>query len=249
LARDAGPMPNLRRQLAEHHKAGWPLPHRFDSNGQRVAASALTKRSRGYLGIVEGRPHLFGDEVAVRVVDRIVGAMEQLPDDSAGIVVIGLAGTSESRLCSRLSPERSQLRRVTTEVRCPTSSGLNLRRQRAAKFGHAWKLRVGYRVWRVRCTIPADDDSCGKGRKVSPLRCFSPFSPLFRLLLTRLGIISHVRTACRAAHAVAPDSNTSAEVTTAATFCISPRYLLFRTDCIFSGSRQRLQPACRCDRG
>jgi hypothetical protein len=26
---------NLRRQLAEHHKAGGPLPHRFDSNGLR----------------------------------------------------------------------------------------------------------------------------------------------------------------------------------------------------------------------
>lgn len=79
---------NLRRQLAEHHKTGGPLPHRFDSNGLRVVASAITKRGRGYLGIVEGRPHLFGDELAMRVVDRIVGAMEQLPDDSAGVVVI-----------------------------------------------------------------------------------------------------------------------------------------------------------------
>jgi len=79
---------NLRRQLAEYHVAGGPLPHLFESHGLRVVASALTTRSRGYLGIVEGRPHLFGDELAMRVVDRIVGAMEQLPDDSAGIVVI-----------------------------------------------------------------------------------------------------------------------------------------------------------------
>lgn len=79
---------DLRRQLADYHAADGALPHRFESHGLRILASALTNRSRGYLGIVEGRPHLFGDELAMRVVDRIVGAMQQLPDDCAGIVVI-----------------------------------------------------------------------------------------------------------------------------------------------------------------
>ncbi len=85
----------LKAELAEHYRLQRQLPFEFDAFGLRVQATAKTTRPRGYLGTLQ-QEFFGGDEIASRARGRILKALNQLPDDEAGIVVIDTTVSSWS---------------------------------------------------------------------------------------------------------------------------------------------------------
>jgi hypothetical protein len=90
LARNevAAAVRDVKRQIAAHYRSDDILPKRFWSNGLQVEASQRTKRPEGYLGSTQFGTKVFGTEHAKKIRSRIVSAIEQLPEDNAGVVVI-----------------------------------------------------------------------------------------------------------------------------------------------------------------
>lgn len=78
----------IKRQIAEFHRDGGKPPQLFEADGLVVSADAFTKRAKGYLGSILGKPHIFGNEHAAHVVKRIIEAADQIPREGSGIVVI-----------------------------------------------------------------------------------------------------------------------------------------------------------------
>jgi len=78
----------IKRQIAEFHHDGGKPPHLFEADGLLVSVVAHTKRGKGYVGTMMGKPHIFGNENAAHVVKRVIEAADQIPLDGSGIVVI-----------------------------------------------------------------------------------------------------------------------------------------------------------------
>jgi hypothetical protein len=78
----------IRAQITAHFQAKDVLPARFESDGLAIAAMAETqKRPTGFLGSMF-TAHLFGEEHADQLADKVASAVPQLPEGGAGIVVI-----------------------------------------------------------------------------------------------------------------------------------------------------------------
>lgn len=79
---------SLKRQFADHHRASASIPATFEAYGLRVKVTEKTSKPYGYLGILQTAGYTWGDEFAKRARNRILKAVDQLPDDGAGIVVV-----------------------------------------------------------------------------------------------------------------------------------------------------------------
>lgn len=79
---------DIKRQVAAHYRLGGSLPAVFGALGLVVEAAQLTKQKSGYIGIGSSGLHVFGNEHSKKIGSRIVSAVEQLPENQAGIVVI-----------------------------------------------------------------------------------------------------------------------------------------------------------------
>jgi hypothetical protein len=82
------------RGLVAHDQAGLPVPHTFEDRGLVVTAERRQRDGKGYPGIFTGPMHEFGTEYSERVRGRIKAAGDQLPTDSAGVVVIDCTATT-----------------------------------------------------------------------------------------------------------------------------------------------------------
>jgi hypothetical protein len=78
----------IRRQLAESHRQNRKPPFAVEALGLGIDVSATTAQQHGYLGTLDSGLYVFGDEAALRIRDRVVAAVRQLPDGQACVVVI-----------------------------------------------------------------------------------------------------------------------------------------------------------------
>lgn len=79
---------DIKRQIAAHYRVKGALPMRFVSMGLVVEASRLTKHPNGYIGTSFLGGRIFGTEHSKKIRDRISSAVDQLPEDRPGVVVI-----------------------------------------------------------------------------------------------------------------------------------------------------------------
>jgi hypothetical protein len=83
-----GAVKNIRSQIRAFAQANGEPPARFESAGLIVEVSSRTKhRSTGFLGTTSFG-YVFGNEHAAQIGEKIGSAVSQLPENSAGVVVI-----------------------------------------------------------------------------------------------------------------------------------------------------------------
>lgn len=78
----------IKRRISAHYRDQGSLPAQFEHLGLLVEATTQTKQPQGYIGITYFGGRIFGSEHARKIRARIVSAIEQLPDEQAGVVVI-----------------------------------------------------------------------------------------------------------------------------------------------------------------
>lgn len=82
------------RRLTAHEEAMLSVPHTFTECGLVATAEERQDDRRGYPGIFIGPMHEFSTEYSKRVRGRIRTACDQLPAESAGVVVIDCTGAT-----------------------------------------------------------------------------------------------------------------------------------------------------------